>query len=869
MTLDLAGRRDLLRHALQSSDPADYSGFAAAVAGADPDDRTSLARTLPPSRLFRDEGPTPRAAFVVTALGKPTLAVDTIAPFDLSLKKRYDLHRPAMVAPVLAAATDRDEAWQTEFVDQLADRGGWWGKELAWPVCHTLVHEHELPPSLPYLDLFIRELVGDNQGDPPAELGDRIKRRLLAEHLVDHEFWGLFRVEGCGAHYLLTDFCAEAWNLAIRTLCDELPDFRQRLLDESLRALLRDFSAKNILWYHRIHRLVDPTLDEVAARQPDYLAVLATAPSTAVGLAQDMLVRAAGRLDPSALLDASAIVLGRTEKKLVKGQLGLLSKLVKADPSQADAVSDLMAEVMDGLPLDLASIAGRLVTSGGDPSRLALRATSGIGGGSPTASGIGGGSVLRTSGISGGNPTASGVGVAVSVPGPRVRPLPAPPPAPPIADETELFELIAAHFEGQGDGADLPRIGAFLAGRTITLSTALRRRAQAALGASDPLDGSPRRHLAALVLHQAGEPVEQPEFRGFLRFEVFTEDEIVPPEFTIETSTGTTSSVDASGELQVIDEWTMRFGHRFISTQAPMNLLPKALRSGEPDAPLPATSRTWRRVVGTPGPGRWGHRDTPGPAPMWVSEPLTEVSAFHRQLTDVRPIEAEYTLRVEAARSQPGYDQIVEWAAWLLQNDPNTLAALEHPVLRATWEYPNLPGIGPLLAALGATRQVPGGPVYSALALAASAKTPEPRVQAAEAIAALCDSGLLDPAGFAQELAAHLADGFVITGRVAPTLADAASISALAGYRMLQTLAALLPHLDGVNQAGKLVELTARLATDYGTPVAIPESLAAKRKGNSVMAVALRTLASVQPGPTSLAQQAAEQAQAAREEPPQ
>ena len=70
-------------------------------------------------------------------------------------------------------------------------------------------------------------------------------------------------------------------------MCQEEPAFRERLLVESREALLRDFSAKSIAWYLRMHRLADPAAHEVVASQ--HLAVLATAPSTAVGLAQDML----------------------------------------------------------------------------------------------------------------------------------------------------------------------------------------------------------------------------------------------------------------------------------------------------------------------------------------------------------------------------------------------------------------------------------------------------------------------------------------------------------------------------------------------------------------------------------------------------
>ena len=138
----------------------------------------------------------------------------------------------------------------------------------------------------------------------------------------------------------------------------------------------------------------------------------------------------------------------------------------------------------------------------------------------------------------------------------------------------------------------------------------------------------------------------------------------------------------------------------------------------------------------------------------------------------------------------------------------------------------------------------------------------EQRAQAAEAIARLADVGLLDPAPFAEQIAAHLADGFALAGRLAQTLADASSISALAGCRALQTLEALLPRLvdaDGkpMAQAAKLIELAARLSNDYGMPIALPATLAARSKGASVLAVTLRSLETVAPRATPLAETAA------------
>ena len=278
--------------------------------------------------------------------------------------------------------------------------------------------------------------------------------------------------------------------------------------------------------------------------------------------------------------------------------------------------------------------------------------------------------------------------------------------------------------------------------------------------------------------------------------------------------------------------------------------------------------------MGTGG-GRAGRRDFSrdlqvlgeGPKPFWMAA----ADASTSPALDVADVPAEFTFRAQEAREQDGYDQVVQWTAWLLRSNPDTLAAHFHPMLCAAVNVINVRGLGPLLAALGASRRAPGGPVYSALALAASAKMTEQRAQAAEAIARLADVGLLDPAPFAEQIAAHLADGFALAGRLAQTLADASSISALAGCRALQTLEALLPRLvdaDGkpMAPAAKLIELAARLSNDYGMPIALPATLAARRKGASVLAVTLRSLETVAPRATPLAETAAAAAQRTHEE---
>ena len=353
-----------------------------------------------------------------------------------------------------------------------------------------------------------------------------------------------------------------------------------------------------------------------------------------------------------------------------------------------------------------------------------------------------------------------------------------------------------------------------------------------------------------------------------------------PVGVALQENTFTSQSYDvATGDWTIRDTWTSRSGYQYLPTHAPLALLAGVFHElrasrmrGEPFIPpvaVPEQRFVWERVVAEPGAGTF--RATcrcweKGP-PFWMAA----ADASTSPALDVADVPAEFTFRAQEAREQDGYDQVVQWTAWLLRSNPDTLAAHFHPMLCAAVNVINVRGLGPLLAALGASRRAPGGPVYSALALAASAKMTEQRAQAAEAIARLADVGLLDPAPFAEQIAAHLADGFALAGRLAQTLADASSISALAGCRALQTLEALLPRLvdaDGkpMAPAAKLIELAARLSNDYGMPIALPATLAARRKGASVLAVTLRSLETVAPRATPLAETAAAAAQRTHEE---
>jgi len=201
---------------------------------------------------------------------------------------------------------------------------------------------------------------------------------------------------------------------------------------------------------------------------------------------------------------------------------------------------------------------------------------------------------------------------------------------------------------------------------------------------------------------------------------------------------------------------------------------------------------------------------------------------------------------------------LTEWASWLLQNNPDLLSAYFLFAASECVEEKTVTPVPVLMRALRESTVPVGAPSCTLLGYVASAKNPEYRLAAAEAIAALFEAGLLDASTFAETLKWALEDGMVLPSRLVATLREVSAISPLAGWRVLQFLRLLLPMVGGLTKGGDYVRLAVELAELYGTPVEIPAELEPKMKGSTVLAKSLRALAAVTPRVT-------EEALAARE----
>ena len=205
-------------------------------------------------------------------------------------------------------------------------------------------------------------------------------------------------------------------------------------------------------------------------------------------------------------------------------------------------------------------------------------------------------------------------------------------------------------------------------------------------------------------------------------------------------------------------------------------------------------------------------------------------------------------------------DEVVRWYAWLTQNNPDVLAVQFLPLAFGAVYQSQQIGLPSLLQALGHSHRVLGAPSYTVIGQAMGAQRREYRTIAAEAIALLAERGMLDTAAFSAELSWLLTQKHLMTNRAVETLTDAASISPLTGWRILQILAEILPVAGEVNRGGSLVQLAGQLAEEYGVTIEIPEVLRPKMKGSTVLAKSLRVLDTLQPHPTELAEQARNQA---------
>ena len=883
-------RFEALRTALTNKNTEDWHTLDSILADADEKERAAIMRALGGfAAVYEAEGPTLRMVYLRAAVARRDHVTYPKGLFAHSTGQeatddRWVKHHPDPGYPLYPQesfhtdAAARQKAGEA-FAAGIMSRGGTWVnkvfEDIHW--CHDLWSLHimrrlmrDVPPEQ-YHPEYLREiryyLCRPFQDEPftRESHAERIVRILTEdEGLREKEFWAFFTAEGMGdTQAILTSstgtragdaqenqLLESQLMAAFDSLCARLPGFRDRLLDATLTGMLSDFSARHIAWYLNIQKHLAPTVGEILARKDNYLSLLSTEPGAAVawGQAAYKTLLAEGALDnPYELISASGAVLSRADKKSIKAQLSLLRTLNnyanKHDYLEVpQKVSELVRGSLPSYPADIAQSAQKLILE--KPSGEVPNHTQSSCQAAPRGAEI------------------------PHILAPRTVPLPDNyASGEPITAPVELNRLLTEHLSeasgethGMGAGEELARI---LDG-IITLG-------------AEAIDKQ-NRELMRRTIREI-QDIHTPEANwsvsswGFLcRYnvilglalaelaEVKDNDGTLWQEL-IATITGGTMAITRHARLE----------NRRVSLLLIFEMMRfiDEMRSGSAAAPfmrpIPAQSRPWRRIhypqshLGM----LWDSTRDEQELPIWEAPMMTEeqgVGAMQSAALGGPCTRIDGSCDMYEREEWTHTQHVPEWFAWLMQNNPDTYAAHSHIRLMRALTQNRVPEVQRTMRLLEASRQVPTAPVYSALALACSAKSVENRAAAAEAIAGLCASNLFDPAGFAHQVRLLLAEKLLTAGRLAKTLEDAAHMSALSGYRVLHVLAELLNETKPAHQ---LLDLLGKLCVHYGVAVPVPEHLIPAPKARGVAVSALRTIAAVEPHATDALIAAADEAAAA------
>ncbi|MGW5423292.1 DUF7824 domain-containing protein [Streptomyces sp. NPDC003943] len=238
---------------------------------------------------------------------------------------------------VLAVLADREPAWLADLAQRLAERPA--VAEDQYRLVHALVVRSgcPVPTNEGYLLGWTRAMAGRGlvetlRADPQTP--------VLVPYVLE-----LTETPG----QLVWSYGAESpahWPGALRTLADEGVLDRAGLVDGCLSRLLRGGRPRDLRFPLALLELLGTTDEQRRGRVPDWLGMVADAPSPVAAYAQKVLAELAldGGLTVAELAEMSGAVLFRTEKKLVRAQLTLLGKVLRREPG---AAAELLPVVTD------------------------------------------------------------------------------------------------------------------------------------------------------------------------------------------------------------------------------------------------------------------------------------------------------------------------------------------------------------------------------------------------------------------------------------------------------------------------------------------------------------------------------------------
>ena len=193
--------------------------------------------------------------------------------------------------------------------------------------------------------------------DKNSPIVDRIRENIDG---LRPAIWRQFEVEGDDQISLIVcqikrESVEGGWAAALKALSDEELLDRHRLLDATLQALARGFTAYRARWFLLFHELMRPTADEQAARAGLYLDLLASPVPQIVAFAVAILQKVAktGKLDPARVIERIEPALYCSTKAGANGALALLLEAAKQRPDLTAVALPLLTVCLEQKATDV------------------------------------------------------------------------------------------------------------------------------------------------------------------------------------------------------------------------------------------------------------------------------------------------------------------------------------------------------------------------------------------------------------------------------------------------------------------------------------------------------------------------------------
>ncbi|MFD5081039.1 DUF6493 family protein [Kitasatospora sp. NPDC058406] len=250
--------------------------------------------------------------------------------------------------PALGAVVEaQPEEWQIEVVGRLAaKRGSGWSWDL-FPLIERVVRRTgcRVPASDDFVAEWVRSAAGAETG--PRGTNDTLLERLRADTFTPVLLPRVFELDDVAWPFdsRYSTRPGDSWPEAVAGLAGGPHFDRAELVDLCVARLVRGGRPADQKAFLAVLVALAPTTEEYASRVRDLVAVL-DGLSTVAGHAQQVLtgLDEAGLVGPEVLVEASSVVLFRSEKKLVRAQLAWLEQAARRSPERSGPVVLAAAE---------------------------------------------------------------------------------------------------------------------------------------------------------------------------------------------------------------------------------------------------------------------------------------------------------------------------------------------------------------------------------------------------------------------------------------------------------------------------------------------------------------------------------------------